>query len=92
MINLYHLNKYNKEFSDNGIAPHQTAAQERYLLDIIDIGSLNASNGIAKLTSTQQYSNWYKWYALLKHSGIADGLLGGIPQEQREILMSSFAA
>ena len=72
MINLDHLNKYNKQCSDSGIVPHQTAAQERFLLDIIASGILDASNGIAKATATKQSGNWYMWCTFLKHSGIED--------------------
>ena len=72
--------------------PHQTAAQERYLMDIIASGSLDASNGIDKDTATKQSGNWDRWGTLLKHSGITDKFLGGIPQEQKTILVSSFAA
>ena len=66
--------------------------QERYLPDIIVSGSLDASNGISKATATKQSFNWYRWCTFLKHSGIADEFLGGIPQEQRKIIVSSFAA
>ena len=65
---------------------------ERYLLDIIANGSRDVSNGIAKPTATNQSGNWYMWFIFLKHSGIADELLGEIPQDQRTILVSSFAA
>ena len=58
--------------ADRGIVPHQTAAQESYLLDIIVSGSIDASNGIAKATATKQYGNWGSWATFLKHSGITD--------------------
>ena len=78
--------------TDSGIVPHQIANQERYLLDIIASGSLDASNNIAKANATKQSGNWYRWCTPLKHSLIADKLLGEIPQKQRTILVSSFAA
>ena len=82
MINLYHLNKYNKSCSDSGIVPHQTAAQEHFLLDIIASGSLDAFNGITNATATKKSGNWYRWCTFLKHTGIVDEVLGGgIPQE-----------
>ena len=71
---------------------HQTAAQERYLLDIIDSGSLGASYGISKANATKKSGNWSMWFTLLKHSGTADKFLGGIPQEQKTLIVSSFAA
>ena len=77
---------------DNGIVPHQTAAHKSYLLDIITSSTLYDSNGISKATATNQSGNWYMWCTLLKHSVITDELLGGIPQEQRTILVSSFTA
>ena len=55
--------------------PHQTAAQDRYLLDIIASVSLNASNGIAKATSTKQSGNWDRWGTFLKYSGITEKFL-----------------
>ena len=61
-------------------------------MNIVASGSLDTSNGIAKATATNQSGKWYRWCILLKHSGIADELLGGIPQEQRTIIVSSFAA
>ena len=66
--------------------------QEITLLGIIASGSLNASNGIARATATKQSGNWDRWGTFLKHSGITDEFLGGIPQEQRTILVSSFSA
>ena len=72
--------------------PQKTAAQECFFLDIITIGSPDASNGIAKAPATNQYGNCYRWCKLLKRSGIADELLGGIPQEQMKIIVSSFTA
>ena len=63
-----------------------------FLLDIIASGSLDAFNGIANATATKQSGNWYRWCTFLKHSGIVDEFLGGVPQEQRTILVSSFAA
>ena len=63
--------------------PHQTAAQEQFLLGIIASGSLDASNGIAKVTATKQSGKWYRWCTFLKHTGTADEILGGIAQEQR---------
>ena len=78
--------------TDSGIVPHQTVAQKRDLLDIITSGSLDASNGITRANATNQSSNWDKWCTFLKHSGITEELLGGIPQEQRTILVSPFAA
>ena len=59
----------NPTTTDSGIVPHQTAAQEIYLLDIIAIGSLDASNGIAKANATKQSVNWDRW--------------GNIPQKLR---------
>ena len=69
-----------------------TSRQKRYLLDIIASDSLDASNGIAKATATNRSGNWYKWCTFPKHSVIADKFLGGIPQEQMTIRVSSFAA
>ena len=71
---------------------HQTAAQERFLFVIIASGSLDASKDISKATATKQSGNWYRWCIFLKHPGIADKFLGWIPQEQRKILVFSFAA
>ena len=64
------------------IVPHQTAAQKRYLLDIIASGSLDTSNVIAKSTVTNQSGKWDRWCTFLKHSGIADKFLGGIPRAE----------
>ena len=69
-----------------------TSRQKRYLLDIIASDSLDASNGIAKATATNRSGNWYKWCTFPKNSVIADKFLGGIPQEQMTIRVSSFAA
>ena len=77
---------------DSGIVPHQTATQERFILDIIASGSLDASDGIAKATATKKSGNWYRRCTFFKHSGIADEFLGGIPQEKRTILVLSFFA
>ena len=82
----------NPTTTDSSIVPHQRAAQERYLLDIIASGSLDASNSISKATATNQSSKWYRWCTFIKHSGIGDEFLGGIPKYQRTILLSSFAA
>ena len=82
----------NPTTTDSGIVPYQTATQEHYLLDIIASGSLSGLYGISKANATNQSGNWYGWYTLLKNSGITDEFLGGIPQEQRRILVSSFAA
>ena len=70
----------NPPTTDSGTIPHQTAAQKRYILDIIASGSLETSNIIGKANATNQYGNWDRWGTLLKHSGIIDKLLGGIPQ------------
>ena len=67
-------------------------AQERFILDIIARSSLHASNGITKATATKQSGNWYRWCTFPKNSGITEEFLGGIPQEQMRILLSSFAA
>ena len=75
-----------------GIVPYQTDAQKRYLPDIISSVVLNASNGIDKAISTKNSVNWGRWCKFLKHSGISDKFLGGIPQDHRTILVSSFAA
>ena len=75
IINLDHLNKYNKQCSDSGIVPHQIYAQERYLLGIIALGSIDASNSTAKATATEKSGNWYRWCTFLKNSVIADKLL-----------------
>ena len=40
--------------TDIGIVPHQTSSQERYLMDIIASGSLDAYNGITKATTTKK--------------------------------------
>ena len=71
---------------------HQTAVQEHFLLYIIAIGSLDAFNGIAKFTATEQSVNWYMWCTFLKNTGITDKFLGGDPTRAEEILVSSFAA
>ena len=92
MINLYHLNKYNKSSSDSGIVPHQTVVQEHLLLDIIASGSLDAFNGITNATLTKQSGNWYRWGTFLKHTGFANKFLGGGPTRAEETLVSSFAA
>ena len=83
MINLYHLNKYNKSCSDSGIVTHQTAVQEQFLLDIIASGSLDDFNGIVNATATKQYGNWYRWVTFLKHTGIANNFWGGGSQKSR---------
>ena len=70
---------------DSDIVTHQTAAHKLYLLDIISSSILDASNGISKDTVSNQYGTWYRWCTLLKH-------LGSIPQYQRTIIVSSFAA
>ena len=70
--------------------PYQTAIQEHFLLDIIASGSLDAFNGIANATETNQSGNWYRWCTFLKHTGIVDEFLGGIPQKQSKILVLSF--
>ena len=59
-------------------------------MDIIASSSLEASNGIAKDTTTKQSGNWNRCCKFLKHSGIADKFMGGIPQDQKKILVSSF--
>ena len=92
MINIYHLNKYNKLCSDSGIVPHQTAIQEHFLLDIIASNSLDALNGIANATATNQSGNWYRWGTLLKHTRIVHEFMGGGPTRAEETLVSSFAA
>ena len=78
--------------TDSGIVPHKTSAHKRYLLDNIASGRLDASNGISKVTATKQYGSWDRCYTFLKNSGITDEFLGGIPKEQRKILVSSFTA
>ena len=77
----------------NRIVPPQTAASFhiKQLLRIAS-GSLDASNGISKVTAIKQSGNLYMWCKFLKHSVIADEFMGGIPQEQRKILVPSFAA
>ena len=50
-------------------------------MDIIASVRLNASNGIAKDAATNQSGNWYRWCTLLKHLGIAEEFMGGIPKE-----------
>ena len=64
----------------------------KFLLDIIASGSLDAFNGITNATVTKQYGNWYRWGTFLKHTGIANKLLGGGPTRAEETLVSSFAA
>ena len=59
--------------------PHQTAVQEHFLLYIIASVSLDAFNGITNATATKQSVNWYRWCTFLKHTEIADELLGGDP-------------
>ena len=59
---------------------------------IIATVSLDASNGTSKATATKQSGNWYRWCTFLKKSGIAEEFMGGIPQEQRKILVLSFNA
>ena len=81
----------NPTTKDSGIVPHQTAAHKRYLLDIIDSGSMNTFNSITKDTVTNQSSNWGRWCTFLKHSVITYKLLGGIPQDQKTMIVSSFA-
>ena len=82
----------NTIITDSGIDPHQTASQKHYILYIIACGRLKAYNGIAKATVTKQSGNWNRWFTFLKHSGISDKFLAGILQEQRKILVLSFAA
>ena len=72
--------------------PHQTAVLEHFLLDIIASSSLDAFNGITNATVTKQSGNWYRWGTFLKHTGIANKLLGGGPTRAEETLVSSFAA
>ena len=66
--------------------PHKTAIQEHFLLDIITSDSLDAFNGITNTTVTKQSRNWYRWGTFLKHTGITNTFLGGVPQEQRKPL------
>ena len=81
----------NPTTTNSGIIPHQTSAQERQLLDIIDSRIFGASNGIAKATATKQSGKWYRWCTFLKYLGIVDELLEVIPQEQRTFCVSSFS-
>ena len=82
----------NPTTTDSGIVPHQKSAQECYLMDSIASRSLDDSNSIYKSTATKNSGNWYRWCTLLKHSVIADNLLGGIPQDQTTTFVSSFTA
>ena len=76
---------------DSGILPHQTAAQRRYLLGIITIGSLGTTNGISKATASKKSGNWDRWCTFLTNSGITDNFLEGILQEHKTIIVSSFS-
>ena len=70
----------------------ETSVQKQFLLDIIASDSLGAFNVIANDTATKQSGNWYMWCTFLKHTGIADVLLGGDPTRAEETLMSLFSA
>ena len=92
MINLYHLNKYSKWCSDSGIVPHQTAVQEHFHW----ISSLAAVLTLSTaLPTTLLPSNVATGIGDANSSNIQESQknsCGGIPQAQKTILVSSFAA
>ena len=47
---------------------------------------------ITKDAATKKSGNWEIWCTLLTHTGITNKLFNVIPQEEKTILVSSFAA
>ena len=65
---------------------HNSTSNSRpgtFLLDIITIGNLDVFKGITNTTVTKLSGNWYLWGTFLKHTGIANKLLGGGSHKSR---------
>ena len=92
MINIYHLNKYNKSRSDSGIVPHQTAVQEHFswislLAEVLTLSTASPTplqpSSLATVIGGSHSSNIQE---------LQTNSFGGGPTRAEETLMSSFAA